>query len=43
VYALDVPLSSVADKDIRIGLRLDIHALLKEEIVAGWEKADVVL
>lgn len=40
---LDGVLSMIADKDIRIGSRLDVEALLAEEVRAGWEKVGVVV
>lgn len=35
VQALDVPIQGVADKEIRIGSRANIHSLLNSEIEAG--------
>lgn len=43
VDALDVALSNVAEKDVRIGERLDIAALLAEEANFSWEKIGVVV
>lgn len=40
---LDTVLSSVAEKEIRIGERLDIETLLKEEAAAGYGKVGVVV
>ena len=40
---LDGVLSGVADKDIRIGSRLDVTQLLNDEMEAGWEKVGVVV
>ncbi|KAK4186937.1 ferric reductase like transmembrane component-domain-containing protein [Podospora australis] len=43
VRDLEGPLSRVAEKDIRIGSRLDISALLAEEESAGWNRVGVVV
>lgn len=43
VEAVDGVLSEIADKDIRIGRRLDISQLLAEEQDCGWQKVGVVV
>ena len=43
VQALDVVLNGVAEKDVRVGQRLDIHTLLNQEIDCGWAKIGVVV
>ena len=43
VKDLDVVLSNIADKEVRIGSRLDIGQLLDGEIQAGWERVGVVV
>lgn len=43
VEDLDGALSAVADKELRIGGRLDIGQRLKEEIKTGWERVGVVV
>ncbi|KAH6666349.1 ferric reductase transmembrane component 4 [Halenospora varia] len=43
VRDLDSVLTGIAEKDVRIGQRLDIHTLLEEEIQAGWKKIGVVV
>ncbi len=40
---LDGALSTVADKDVRIGSRLDVEHLLAEEVTAGWPRVGVVV
>jgi hypothetical protein len=40
---LEGALSGIADKDVRIGSRLNIEQLLNEEIEAGWERVGVVV
>jgi NAD(P)H-flavin reductase len=40
---LDGALGVIADKDIRIGNRVDVGQLLAEEMKAGWEKVGVVV
>ncbi|KAH8811243.1 ferric reductase like transmembrane component-domain-containing protein [Xylogone sp. PMI_703] len=42
VEDLDGALSAVADKDVRIGSRLDVEQLLEDEIKSGWERVGVV-
>lgn len=43
VEDLDGALSAVADKEVRIGDRLDVRQLLVGEIKAGWERVGVVV
>jgi hypothetical protein len=43
VDGLDGAITSIVDKDIRIGNRLDVTQLLGEEIAAGWKKVGVVV
>ncbi|KAF1814607.1 ferric reductase transmembrane component 4 [Eremomyces bilateralis CBS 781.70] len=43
VRDLDTVLASVADKEIRIGERLDIDSLLRHEVAAGYKKVGVVV
>lgn len=43
VQELDGALSAIADKEVRIGSRLDIGQLLDGEIQAGWERVGVVV
>ena len=43
VRDLDPTLSAIADKEVRIGSRLDIGQLLGEEIRAGWERVGVAV
>lgn len=40
---LQPALDGIADKDIRIGRRLDIKQLLDNEVDAGWERVGVVV
>lgn len=40
---LEHVLRSVADKEIRVGRRIDIAAILAEEEKAGWERVGVVV
>lgn len=42
VQDLDATLRSVADRDIRVGERLDVKALLQQEAHAGYKKVGVV-
>lgn len=42
VDSLNTVLTGVDDKDIRVGSRLDIQALLNQEVEAGWKKVGVV-
>ena len=42
VQAMDTALNRIREKDVRIGQRLDIVALLREEAEAGWAKIGVV-
>lgn len=42
VQAMDTALTKIKEKDVRIGQRLDIVALLREEVEAGWAKIGVV-
>ncbi|KAF2680281.1 hypothetical protein K458DRAFT_392932 [Lentithecium fluviatile CBS 122367] len=42
VHDLDSVLQSVVDQEIRIGERLDLHALLRQEGQAGYKKVGVV-
>ncbi|KAK5651922.1 hypothetical protein OQA88_11581 [Cercophora sp. LCS_1] len=39
---LDAPLQGVADREVRIGSRLDLEALLEEEVRRGWARVGVV-
>lgn len=43
LHDLDSALQSVADREIRIGERLDIKAVLQQEVQAGFEKVGVVV
>ncbi|GAB1310584.1 Ferric oxidoreductase domain-containing protein [Madurella fahalii] len=43
VQALDGALSAVAEKEVRVGRRLDVEELLGEEVRAGWGKIGVVV
>ncbi|KAF2452346.1 ferric reductase like transmembrane component-domain-containing protein [Lineolata rhizophorae] len=43
VHDLDGVLRTVADKDVRIGTRLNVKQLLADEMEAGWEKVGVVV
>lgn len=43
VDALDGALAAVADRDVRVGRRLDITALLADEVEAGWGRVGVVV
>lgn len=43
VDALAGALAGVADRDVRVGRRLDVEALLAEEIDAGWGRVGVVV
>lgn len=43
VEDLDGALGPVADKEVRIGSRLDVRQLLEEGINAGWERVGVVV
>lgn len=43
VEAVDVVLSGIAEKDIRIGRRLDVGELLAKEVDCGWGKVGVVV
>jgi NAD(P)H-flavin reductase len=36
-------LQNVAERDIGVGRRIDVAALLKEEVAAGWKKIGVVI
>ncbi|KAI9770291.1 MAG: hypothetical protein M1840_003450 [Geoglossum simile] len=42
VQAVDGVLSRVSEKDVRVGQRLDIGALLSQEVHSGWAKIGVV-
>ncbi|KAI9807293.1 MAG: hypothetical protein M1833_000036 [Piccolia ochrophora] len=42
VQAVDGVLSGIGEKDVRIGRRLDITALLSQEVHSGWTKVGVV-
>ena len=42
VQAMDGVLSGVCEKDVRVGRRLDVRALLSEEVHSGWAKIGVV-
>ena len=42
VQAMDGALSRVSEKDVRVGRRLDIRALLSEEVHSGWATIGVV-
>ncbi|KFX95927.1 hypothetical protein O988_05554 [Pseudogymnoascus sp. VKM F-3808] len=39
---LEPALAGIADKEIRIGSRLDVEQLIAEEAAAGWERVGVV-
>ncbi len=43
IEELHVALSAVADKEIRVGNRLNVEQLLQEEVEAGWERVGVVV
>lgn len=43
VQDLESAVSSVSDREIRIGERLDIRALLQQEVQAGYKKVGVVV
>jgi hypothetical protein len=43
VDALEDALAAIADKEIRVGSRLDVAALLAEEVAAGWGRVGVVV
>ncbi|MCJ1423299.1 hypothetical protein MMC29_001181 [Sticta canariensis] len=43
VEAVDPVLSGIAERDIRIGRRLDVRALLAKEVDCGWHKVGVVV
>lgn len=43
VEAVDSVLSGIAEKDVRIGSRLDVGKLLAEELDSGWRKVGVVV
>ncbi|KAF2265213.1 ferric-chelate reductase [Lojkania enalia] len=43
VETLSAVLNEVQEKDISVGRRLDIHALLREEAGVGWSKIAVVV
>lgn len=43
VEALDTVLSGIAEKDVRIGSRLNVNELLAEELDPGWGKVGVVV
>lgn len=43
VQHLDVVLEGIADKEVLIGQRLDVTALLLQEVQAGWKKVGVVV
>ncbi|KAL9045864.1 MAG: hypothetical protein Q9214_001168 [Letrouitia sp. 1 TL-2023] len=43
VQAFDDVLSEVHEKDVRVGRRLDIKALLSSEVLSGWAKIGVVV
>ena len=43
IQALDVVLKDAAEKDVRVGQRLDIDGLLSQEIDCGWAKVGVVV
>ncbi|KAL9608567.1 MAG: hypothetical protein Q9167_006613 [Letrouitia subvulpina] len=43
VHAMDGVLSGVREKDVRLGRRLDIKALLSLEVSSGWAKVGVVV
>ena len=43
VEDLDGALSAVADKEVRVGSRLDVGQLLQVEMEAGWERVGVVV
>ncbi|KAF2105540.1 ferric reductase like transmembrane component-domain-containing protein [Lophiotrema nucula] len=43
VNDLEGALSGIADKDIRVGSRLDVGQLLADEVEAGWERVGVVV
>jgi Ferric reductase like transmembrane component/FAD-binding domain len=42
VQAMDGVLSGVSEKDVRVGRRLNIRALLSQEVHSGWAKIGVV-
>jgi hypothetical protein len=42
VQAVDGALSVVSEKEVRVGRRLDINALLSQEVHSGWAKIGVV-
>ncbi|RYP75430.1 hypothetical protein DL769_003824 [Monosporascus sp. CRB-8-3] len=39
VQDLAIALDNIADKEISVGRRLDVHSLLAREVEAGWERA----
>ncbi|RYP64310.1 hypothetical protein DL771_008812 [Monosporascus sp. 5C6A] len=43
VKDLIMGLDSIADKEVLIGKRLDVHSLLAQEVQAGWDKVGVVV
>lgn len=43
VQHLDPFLRKVVDREVRIGLRIDVESLLKEEVSAGWKRIGVVV
>ena len=43
VDAIAEPLSAIAEKDVRVGRRLDLEELLAEEVNAGWHRVGVVV
>lgn len=43
VRDLGLVLNGIAEREVRIGQRLDINTLLEEEIQAGWKKIGVVV
>ena len=40
---MDGVLSRIVEKDVRIGSRLNVNALLAEELESGWDKVGVVV
>ncbi|RYP49311.1 hypothetical protein DL768_004936 [Monosporascus sp. mg162] len=43
VEELVMALDGIADKEVQIGKRLDVHSLLAQEVQAGWDRVGVVV
>jgi ferredoxin-NADP reductase len=42
VQAMDEVLGGISEKDVRVGQRLDVRALLSQEVQSGWSKIGIV-